>query len=117
MNSITSFRLRGLPAALLLAGIGAVATTTTTSLAQSPEKAASPTNPSASKIVAPSKSETPDSAFKKLDPNAKGYVSKDDTAQFPGFDTAFRRADVNNDGRLSPGEFNQAWTIYSGNTK
>jgi hypothetical protein len=67
--------------------------------------------------MAPSKTESPTSAFKKLDPAAKGYVSKDDVAQLPGFDTAFQRADADKDGKLSPTEFNQAWAIYSGSTK
>ena len=52
-----------------------------------------------------------------MDPSAKGYVSKDDAAHLPGFDAAFQRADANGDGKLSPSEFNQAWSIYSGITK
>jgi len=56
-------------------------------------------------------------AFKKLDPSAKGYVSKEDAAQLQGFDTAFQRADANKDGKLTPSEFNQAWAIYSGSMK
>ena len=117
MKSIASFRPRGLPAALLVAAAGALATA---SFAQSPAMPATPAttaNQPASKIVAPIKSETPDSAFKKMDPGTKGYVSKDDAAQLPGFDAAFQRADANGDGKLSPGEFNQAWSIYSGTMK
>jgi len=94
--------------------LGAV---TTASLAQSTGTTASPASPSATMSVPPSKTETPDSAFKKMDPNAKGYVSKEDTAQLQGFDTAFQRADANKDGKLSQSEFNQAWAIYSGNAK
>ena len=114
MISTTSFRPAQLTAALLLAGLGAVATM---SFAQSPASAPSAASPSGNMIVPPSKAETPDSAFRKLDPNTKGYVSKDDAAQLPGFDTAFQRADADKDGRLTPSEFNQAWAIYSGNAK
>jgi hypothetical protein len=114
MISMTSFRPAQLTAALLFAGLAAVATT---SVAQSPAPAASATTPSAAMIVPPSKTETPDSAFKKLDPNTKGYVSKEDAAQVQGFDAAFQRADANKDGKLSPSEFNQAWAIYSGTAK
>ena len=67
--------------------------------------------------VPPGKTETPDAAFKKLDPSAKGFVTRDDAAQLQGFDTAFQRADANNDGKLTPSEFNQAWAIYSGSMK
>lgn len=114
MISMKSFRPATLTAGLLFAGLGAVASG---SFAQGAGTTASPNNPSATMSVAPSKTETPDSAFKKLDPTAKGYVSKDDVAQLQGFDAAFQRADANKDGKLSPNEFNQAWAIYSGNTK
>ena len=111
MISKTSFHPAKLTAALLFAGLGAV---TTASFAQS---TMAPTNPSATVSVPPGKTETPDSAFKKLDPNAKGYITRDDAAQLPGFDPAFQRADANKDGKLTPSEFNQAWAIYSGNAK
>jgi hypothetical protein len=114
MNSITSFRPAQLTAALLFAGLGVVATA---GFAQSPGTPAPSASPSANMIVPPSKTETPDSAFRKLDPNTKGYVSKNDAAQLPGFDAAFQRADADKDGKLSPSEFNQAWAIYSGNAK
>ena len=123
MKSIASFRPKGLPAALVVATLGVFASA---SFAQSPAQPAqpaqspgmtSPTNPSAPMIVPPGKSEAPDSAFKKLDPSAKGYVSKGDTAQLPGFDAAFQRADADKDGKLSASEFNQAWSIYSGTAK
>ena len=103
---------------MLVAALGGAFATA--SFAQSPAMPATPAttaNQPASKIVAPIKSETPDSAFKKMDPSSKGYVSKDDAAQLPGFDAAFQRADANGDGKLSPSEFNQAWSIYSGTTK
>jgi Ca2+-binding EF-hand superfamily protein len=114
MISITSFRPAQLTAALLLAGFGAVAAT---GFAQSPGTPAPSAKPSTSMVVPPSKTETPDSAFRKLDPSTKGYVSKDDAAQLPGFDAAFQRADADKDGKLSPSEFNQAWAIYSGGAK
>ena len=114
MISITSFRPAQLTAVLLLAGIGAVATT---GFAQTPGTPAPSAKPSTNMVVPPGKSETPDSAFRKLDPSTKGYVSKDDAAQLPGFDAAFQRADADKDGKLSQSEFNQAWAIYSGNAK
>jgi len=111
MNPAIS-RLRSGPArALLLAGLVALATV---GFAQTAEMAADPTNPAAAGIVPPSSLETSGSAFAKLDPDGKGYVGKDDTKQLPGFDVAFQRADVNNDSRLTPDEFNQAWAIYQG---
>lgn len=117
MKSRTSFRT-----ALLAATVGVFATA---GFAQSPSQPAqpaqspamTPANQSTPKVVPPNKAEAPDSAFKKLDPGARGYVSKDDVAQLPGFDAAFQRADADKDGKLSPSEFNQAWSIYSGIAK
>ena len=119
MKSITSFR-----AAMLAATLGVFATAgfaQSTSQpaqpAQAQTPAMAPANQSTTRIVPPNKAEAPDSAFKKLDPSARGYVSKEDAAQLPGFDAAFQRADADKDGKLSQSEFNQAWSIYSGNAK
>jgi hypothetical protein len=68
------------------------------------------------KPIVPSKAEMPDSAFRKLDPTGKGYVSKDDIKQLDGFDKAFEQADANQDGKLNEGEFDQAWASYTGRT-
>jgi hypothetical protein len=114
MKSITSFRPKGLHAAVLVAALGMFETA---SFAQSTATPATPANQSAGKIVPPGKTEAPDSAFKKLDPGTKGYVSKEDAAQVPGVDAAFQRADANGDVKLSPSQFSQAWSIYSGTTK
>ncbi len=65
--------------------------------------------------IVPNTAELPDSAFAKLDANNKGYVTLDDVAQLPGFESAFRQADQNHDGRLNPSEFDSAWAIYTGN--
>ena len=62
--------------------------------------------------IAPSKSELSSSAFEKLDVNKRGFVTRADVAQLPGFDSAFRQADGNNDGRLSQDEFQRAWALY-----
>ena len=110
----STIRPARLAAAVLFAGLGAVATT---GFAQSTGTTAVPSNPSATMAAPPGKTEAPDVAFKKLDPSAKGYVSKEDAAQLQGFDTAFQRADANKDGKLTPSEFNQAWAIYSGSMK
>ena len=66
------------------------------------------------KPIIPSKAEMPDSAFKKLDPSGKGYVSKDDIKELDGFDKPFEQADANKDGRLNEAEFNKAWASYTG---
>lgn len=116
MKSTSSFPARGLTAAVLIAGLSVVATGSLAQTTSQPSSGMSATQP-AGKSVPPGKSETPDSAFKKLDPNSKGFVSKEDTAQLAGFDTAFQRADADNDGKLSQSEFNQAWSIYSGAAK
>lgn len=68
----------------------------------------------AEKPIIPSKAEMPDSAFKKLDPSSKGYVTKDDVKELSGFDQAFAQADANKDGRLNEAEFDQAWASYTG---
>lgn len=62
--------------------------------------------------IAPSKTELSASAFDKLDINKRGYVTRADVGQLPGFDTAFRQADANNDGRLTQDEFERAWALY-----
>lgn len=65
--------------------------------------------------VVPNKAELAISAFHKLDPDNKGYVTRDDVAQLPDFESAFAQADQNHDGRLNASEFNSAWAIYTGN--
>ena len=81
------------------------------------------TNPStgsmstSAKIIAPSKSETSDSAFKKLDASNKGYVTKDDVKSLSGFDSPFNSADNDHDGKLSNDEFKKAWASYTGNAR
>lgn len=65
--------------------------------------------------VVPNKAELAISAFHKLDPDNKGYVTRDDVAQLAGFESAFAQADMNRDGRLNASEFNTAWAIYTGN--
>jgi hypothetical protein len=67
------------------------------------------------KIAAPSKAETADAAFKKLDASGKGYVTMDDTKSLSGFDKAFQSADMNHDGKLTADEFKKAWQDYTGN--
>lgn len=61
----------------------------------------------------PARTETADSALRKLDATNKGYVSKEDVQSLTGFD--FTVADSNHDGRLSKDEFNKAWGTYSSN--
>jgi hypothetical protein len=63
--------------------------------------------------VVPSKSTLTAPAFDMLDAGRRGFVTREDTAKLPGFDTAFQQADENNDGRLSESEFTRAWMNYS----
>ena len=67
------------------------------------------------RMAAPSKAETADAAFKKLDATAKGYVTKDDAKSLSGFDKAFQDNDANHDGRLTSAEFAKAWQEFTGN--
>lgn len=67
------------------------------------------------RMAAPSKAETADGAFKKLDATAKGYVTKDDAKSLSGFDKAFQDNDANHDGRLTSAEFAKAWQEFTGN--
>ena len=67
--------------------------------------------------VTPNRAELPASAFGKLDAANRGYVTLDDVRQLSGFETAFRQADQNGDGRLNLSEFNTAWGIYTGNVR
>jgi hypothetical protein len=67
------------------------------------------------RMAAPSKAETADAAFKKLDSTAKGYVTKDDAKSLSGFDKAFQDNDANHDGRLTSAEFAKAWQEFTGN--
>ena len=71
--------------------------------------------PAESKIMAPSKTETADAAFKKLDASGKGYVSMNDAKAVPGFDKSFQANDADHDGKLTLAEFKKAWQDFTGN--
>jgi len=66
--------------------------------------------------VVPSKQETAESVFAKLDNGKKGYISLADVTVLPGFDRVFQSSDSNHDGKLSLKEFKLAWPAYSGTT-
>lgn len=66
------------------------------------------------KPVIPGKAEMADSAFKKLDPTGKGYVTLEDTKGLAGFERAFRGADTRHAGKLDLQQFRKAWADYSG---
>ena len=67
--------------------------------------------------VTPNRAELPGSAFTKLDTGSRGYVTLEDVRQLQGFESAFRDADQNGDGRLNASEFNSAWGAFTGNTR
>jgi hypothetical protein len=61
----------------------------------------------------PSMTDSADTAFKKLDRAAKGYVTFDDVAVLPDFATEFANADSSHLGRLNLTAFAQAWAAYA----
>ncbi len=67
--------------------------------------------------VTPNRAELASSAFTKLDAGNRGYVTLEDVRQLEGFESAFRQADQNGDGRLNASEFNSAWGAYTGNVR
>ena len=67
--------------------------------------------------VTPNRAELAGSAFTKLDAGSRGYLTLEDVRQLDGFDSAFRQADRNRDGRLDATEFNVAWGAYTGNVR
>jgi hypothetical protein len=62
----------------------------------------------------PSKTDSVEAAFKKLDRSAKGYVILEDVAALPGFATPFTNADSSHLGRLNLIGFTRARTAYVG---
>ena len=62
---------------------------------------------------APSMTDSADTAFRKLDRGAKGYVTYEDVAVLPDFATAFGNADSTHLGRLNLAGFTQAWAAYA----
>ena len=95
--------------------------TGTGTTADTPKMKGAATSPDSGALTArpmtPSKAETPDSAFDKLDANGHGFVTREDTRGLDNFDAAFQAGDRNGDGRLSPDEFQRAWSFYSGNAQ
>ena len=61
----------------------------------------------------PSMTDSAETAFRKLDRGAKGYVTYDDVAVLPDFATAFGNADSTHLGRLNLTGFTQAWAAYA----
>jgi hypothetical protein len=49
--------------------------------------------------------------FHKLDTSNRGYLTRSDVAQLPGY-VAFDEADTNHDGRLDTDEFQRAWADH-----
>jgi hypothetical protein len=67
--------------------------------------------------VTPNRAELASSAFTKLDAASRGYLTIEDVRQLNGFESAFRQADRDGDGRLNASEFNAAWGAFTGNTR
>ena len=66
--------------------------------------------------LAPSKSDSADTAFRKLDATGKGYVSRDDVKALPGFEKVFEKFDTKHDGKLTREDFAKAWDAYKAPT-
>ncbi len=105
----------GLTVASAALAAGNASSATTTQPAQSTSETSKMAPAAETKAAAPSKAESPDMAFKKLDMGGKGYVSKEDTRALSGFDKAFQDNDANHDGKLTQAEFRKAWSEYTGN--
>ena len=82
--------------------------------AAAPQSGAMSKEAMAEKPIIPSKAETADAAFKKLDAAGKGYVTKEDTKGLTGFDNAFQLADASGNGKLDATQFKKAWESYTG---
>jgi len=68
----------------------------------------SPSSPMSSPSAQmPSRMESADAAYRQLDTNNKGFLTKGDVIGISGFN--FDQADTNHDGRLSRDEFAKAW--------
>jgi len=125
--TITSNQVRPLLVAGLLSACvaGTVVATAADTPAATPPSTSTATQPAPNasagksimdtKVAAPSKAESPDTAFRKLDYSGKGYVTKDDTSALSGFEKAFQDNDANHDGKLTADEFRKAWSEFSGN--
>ena len=100
-------------AALLAGGAIAVCGAAFAADAAPAPKAFAPNAIDDARPIPPSRSELPDSAFKKLDIGAKGYVTRDDTKELEGFDPVFQQNDGNHDGKLTQDEFKRAWSTYA----
>ena len=61
----------------------------------------------------PTRTENSLSAFDKLDPSHRGYVTQAEVNQLPG-NINFSEADRNHDGRLDQDEFQRFWNDYQG---
>ena len=73
-----------------------------------------PMDPTTLPVMVPGKAETADSAFAKLDTGKKGYLTREDTKVLDDFGKAFDGADENHDNRLTPNEFINGWSSYTG---
>jgi len=86
----------------------------TSAAAQGPESSAeaAPSPAGAIGSTGIDRADSANAAFSKLDAADRGFVSRADTAQLPGFGDAFAQADHDGDGRLDRTEFIDAWSAY-----
>lgn len=54
----------------------------------------------------------PNPEFKRLDRDGNGYLDAAEARQIEGFERAFKEADENGDGRLTPDEFVKAQSVH-----
>lgn len=109
-------RLRLALAATTALLVGGAAFAQSPSLTAPNNSAGTPNEPPARVMPAPtaglpSRTESADTAFDKLDTSHRGYVTHSDVNQLPGT-VKFDEADRNHDGRLDSGEFQRAWNDY-----
>lgn len=93
--------------------ISAGTSATTAPGASSSTTTSTTTDMGSGSTLMPTKTDSADAAFGKLDSSGKGYITREQVKNLPGFDAMFDRYNAKRDGRLTRDEFAQAWSAYS----